>query len=51
MDWKTSVDCTLENTMEFFQIIKSRTVIRSRIFTSGYLPEENKNSNLKRYLL
>ena len=35
--------------MEFSQKIKNRNVIWSSNSTSGYLSEENKNTNLKRY--
>lgn len=35
--------------MEILQEIKNRTAIGSNNFTSGHLPEENKNKNSKRY--
>ena len=40
----------MENTMEVPQKIKNRTAIWSSNSTSGCLPEENKNTNLKRYM-
>ena len=40
----------MENNMEPPKEIKSRTTIQSSNFTSGYLPEENKNTDLKRYM-
>ena len=41
---------TMENSVEFPQKIKNRTVIWSSNFTSGCLPQENKNSNFNIYL-
>ena len=41
---------TMENSMEVLQNIKNRTTIQSSNFTSGYFSEENKMTNLKRYL-
>ena len=41
----------MENNMEFLQKIKTKTVIWSSNSTSGYLSKENKNTNLKRYML
>ena len=41
---------TMENSMEFPQKIKNRTTILSSNSTTGYLPEENENSNSNRYL-
>ena len=38
----------MENSIEFPE--KNRTAILSNSFTSGYLPEENKNSNMKRHM-
>ena len=39
---------TVENSMEVPQKIKNRTTIWSSNSTAGYLPKENKNTNLKR---
>ena len=36
--------------MDIPQKLKNRTAIWSSNFTSEYLPEENKNINLKRYM-
>ena len=41
---------TMENTMDVPQKIKNRTAIQSRNSTSGCCSEENKNTNLKRYM-
>ena len=41
---------TMENSMEVPQKIKNRTTIQSSNSTSGYLSEENKNTNSKRYM-
>ena len=38
----------MENTMAIPQNIKNRATIRSSNFTSGYLSEETKNTNLKK---
>ena len=40
----------MENNTEVLQKIKSRTTTQFGIFTSEYLPEENKNTNLKKYM-
>ena len=42
---------TVKNSMKVPQKIKNRTTIRSSNSTSGYLSEENENTNLKRYML
>ena len=39
----------MENTMELSQKIKNKTIVWSSGSTSGYLPEEDKNTNLKRF--
>ena len=41
---------TMENSMEVPQKIKNRTITWSSNSTSGYLCEENENTNLKRYM-
>ena len=41
---------TMENSMEVPQKIKNRTTIWSSNSNSGYLSEQNKNTNLKRYM-
>ena len=41
---------TMENSMEVLQKIKNRTSIGVSNFTFGYLPKENNNTNLKRYM-
>ena len=41
---------TMENSTQVLQNIKNRATIQSRNFTSGYFSEENKKTNLKRYL-
>ena len=41
---------TMENNIKLPQKIKNRTTIRSRNSASGYLSEENKKTNLKRYM-
>ena len=41
---------TMESSMKVPQKIKDRTTIWSKNSTSGYLPNRNKNTNLKRYL-
>ena len=41
---------TMENSMEIPQKTKNRTTITSSNSTPGYLYEENKNINLKRYM-
>ena len=40
----------MKNSMEIPQKIKSRTTIWSNYSTSGYLSEEYKNINSKRYM-
>ena len=42
---------TMENNMEFAQKLKKRNTIQSSNFTSGYIPQENKNRNPKIYAL
>ena len=39
----------MENNMEVPHKTKNRTTIRSNNFTPGYISEENKNTNSKRY--
>ena len=41
---------TMENSIEVPQKVKNRTTIWSNNSTSGYLSEEDKNTNLKRYM-
>ena len=41
---------TVENSMEGPQEVKPRITIWSSNFTTSYLPKENKNTNLKRYM-
>jgi len=41
---------TMENIVEALKKIESMTTIWSNDFTSAYLPKENENTNLKRYL-
>lgn len=41
---------TGENSLEVSQKIKNRNTTRSSNSTTGYLPKENKNANLKRYM-
>ena len=41
---------TMEDSMKFPQKIKNRTIVWCSNSTSGYLSEENKNSNFKRYM-
>ena len=41
---------TMVNSMEGPQKTKNRTTIGPSDSTSGYLPEENKNTHLKRYI-
>ena len=41
---------TVENSIEGPQKIKPRITIWSSNFTTSYLPKENKNTNLKRYM-
>ena len=41
---------TMENDTEDPQKLKTRTTTQSSNFISGYLPEENKNTNSKRYM-
>ena len=41
---------TMENSTEVPQKIKNRVTIWSINSSFGYLPEENENTNLKRYL-
>ena len=40
----------MENSMEFPQKIKNRTAIWFSNSTTGYLSEENENTNLKKYM-
>ena len=48
-DGDVNCTATVENSMEFPQKIKNRTTIESSNSTSGYLSEENENSNSNRY--
>ena len=41
---------TVEESMEVPQNIKNRNTISSNNSTAGYLPKENKNTHLKRYM-
>ena len=41
---------TVENSMEFHQKIKNKIAIWSSNSTTWYLPKENENTNLKRYM-
>ena len=40
----------MENSMEVTEKSKSKTTIQSSNSTFGYLSEENKNTNLRRYI-
>ena len=48
--WTYVGAATVENGMEIPKKIENKTTIQSRNFTSGYLSEENENTNLKRYV-
>ena len=39
----------MENSMEFPQKVKNRTIIQSSNSTTGHLSEKNENTNSKRY--
>ena len=47
--WERTFAATMENGMGIFQKTKNRTAILTNNFTSGYIPKENKNTNLKRH--
>ena len=47
--WR-DVNWHMEKSMEVPQNIKNRTIISSSSSTSGYFSEENRNTNLKRYM-
>ena len=40
----------VENSIRILQKIKNRATLKSSNSTSGYLPEESKNTNSKRYM-
>ena len=40
----------VENSIRILQKIKNRATLKSSNSTSGYLPEENKSTNSKRYM-
>ena len=41
---------TVEESVEVFQKIRNRTTLWSNNSTIGYLPKENEDTNLKRYI-
>ena len=48
--WEVNCAATMENAMEVARKIKNRTTIWSSNSTSGCLPKENENTNLRRYM-
>ena len=41
---------TVENSMEFLQKVKNRTILQANNHTTGYLPKEYKNTNSKGHM-